>query len=179
MQIIYFVPTYSVPFEIKLKLWNALKPDYRVPAVSVSWLVSQYRLQITTIFDPDWEAILGIEPAQWTSCTEEIIPFVTAEMKTTEIITATQWWLLFKKKKVIDKKAFKKTPIADLHPIFLSKLSYGLNAFPFPAPSHSFSSILYKITALPSCLEALAGLQLSSSMPTRRCSGFQSCLLPC
>lgn len=99
MQIIYFVPTYSVPFEIKLKLWNALKPDYHVPAVSVSWLVSQYRLQITTIFDPDWEAILGIEPVQWTSCTEEIIPFVTAEMKTTEIITATQWWLLFKKKK--------------------------------------------------------------------------------
>lgn len=99
MQIIYFVPTYSVPFEIKLKLWNALKPDYRVPAVSVSWLVSQYGLQITTIFDPDWEAILGIEPVQWTSCTEEIIPFVTAEMKTTEIITATQWWLLFKKKK--------------------------------------------------------------------------------
>lgn len=41
MQIIYFVPTYSVPFEIKLKLWNALKPDYPVPAVSVSWLISQ------------------------------------------------------------------------------------------------------------------------------------------
>lgn len=62
MQIIYFVPTYSVPFEIKLKLWNALKTDYPVPAVSVSWVVSQYRLQITTIFDPDWETILGITP---------------------------------------------------------------------------------------------------------------------
>lgn len=49
MQIIYFVPTYSVPFEIKVKLWNALKSDYHGPAVSVSWLVSQYRLQITTI----------------------------------------------------------------------------------------------------------------------------------
>lgn len=60
MQIIYFVPTYSATFEIKLKFWNTLKPDYHVPAVSVSWLVSQYRLQITTIFDLDWEAILGI-----------------------------------------------------------------------------------------------------------------------
>lgn len=61
MQITYFVPTYSVTFEIKSKLWNALKPDYHVPAVSVSWLVSQYRLQITTIFDLDWGTILGIE----------------------------------------------------------------------------------------------------------------------
>lgn len=62
MQIIYFVPTHSVPFEIKIKLMNALKPDYHVPAVSVSWFVSQYRLQIITIFDPDWEAILGTVP---------------------------------------------------------------------------------------------------------------------
>lgn len=54
--------TYSLPFEIKLKFWNALKPDYDVPPVSVSWLVTQYRLQITTIFDPDWEAIVGIMP---------------------------------------------------------------------------------------------------------------------
>lgn len=62
MQIIYFVPTYSVTFKIKLKLWDALKRGCHVPAVSVSWLVSQYRLQITTIFDLDWEAILGIVP---------------------------------------------------------------------------------------------------------------------
>ena len=62
MQIVYFVPTCNVPFGINLKSWNALKPDYHVPAVSVSWLVSQYRLQITTVFDPDWEAILGIMP---------------------------------------------------------------------------------------------------------------------
>lgn len=69
MQIIYFVPTYSATFEIKLKLWNALKPDYHVPAVSVSWLISQCRLQITTVFDLDWEAILGIVPV----CTEQVV----------------------------------------------------------------------------------------------------------
>lgn len=34
--IICLVPTYSVHFEIKLKLLNALKPDYRIPAISVS-----------------------------------------------------------------------------------------------------------------------------------------------
>lgn len=59
---LFIFSTYSVPVELKLKFWNALKPDYHVPAVSVSWLVSQYRLQITTIFDLDWEAILEIMP---------------------------------------------------------------------------------------------------------------------
>lgn len=38
MQIIYFVPTHNVPFEIKIKLWNALKHDYHVPAAQSAGL---------------------------------------------------------------------------------------------------------------------------------------------
>lgn len=66
----------------------------------------------------------------WTSCTEEIIPFVTGEDHRNNLsYTRMTGFLVFKKKKKWLQRAFKEIPVTNLQPIFSA---FRLPAFLFP-----------------------------------------------